>query len=289
MTKEEINKKIFELQSDADIIKFVDERLSELETNSEEKTVGQNYTDSFQDYISQKVHYKATAKIKESDCPDLVYDDKTPYINLIKEIKKSGWYNELTLISTMFFIIDDYLPCDDVIGLDRYLTYASCKEKKISIQTISKRGAAFCSEKAGMAHNMFKFLGIDSEVVIGARETEMHAYNFIYPNGYGNEPMILYDPSFFVNFTKDNNAISFGFFEAFGKQDYEELKKGTPIQIDLSKAEKLYRKFYGNIGFSLDDYSLKYETPTYIYGLENAKNYISSNKLKKQHNGHNPS
>ena len=33
-----------------------------------------------------------------------------------------------------------------------------------------------------MAHNMFKFLGIDSEVVCGARDSEMHAYNFIYPN-----------------------------------------------------------------------------------------------------------
>ena len=47
MTKTEINKRIFEWQTDGDIIKFVDERLSELETNSQEKIVGQNYTDSF--------------------------------------------------------------------------------------------------------------------------------------------------------------------------------------------------------------------------------------------------
>ena len=45
MTKEEINKKIFELQSEEEIINFVKERLKELEINSEEKTVGQNYTD----------------------------------------------------------------------------------------------------------------------------------------------------------------------------------------------------------------------------------------------------
>lgn len=54
MTKAEINKKIFELQNDEEIINFVKERLNELETNSAEKTVGQNYTDSFQDYISKK-------------------------------------------------------------------------------------------------------------------------------------------------------------------------------------------------------------------------------------------
>ena len=197
---------------------------------------------------------------------------------MIKEIKKSAWYNELTLFSTIFFTIHNYLPSDD-IGLGRYLTYASHKGKKLSIKTISNNSVAFYSEKAGMAHNMFKFLGIDSEVVCGARGSEMHAYNFIYPNGYGNEPMVLYDPSHFVNFIKDNNKLSFGFYKAFSKQDYEALKNGTPIQIDLSKTEETYRKLYGFNGL-LDDYSFEYETPTYIYGLENAKNYKSSNQRK---------
>lgn len=114
MTKAEINKRIFELQLDDEIIKFVDERLSELETNSQEKIVGQNYTDSFQDYIPQKIHYKAAENFDDSECPDLVYDDKTPYINLIKEIKKSSWYNELTLFSAIFFTIHNYLASDDI-------------------------------------------------------------------------------------------------------------------------------------------------------------------------------
>lgn len=105
MTKAEINKRIFELQTDGDIIKFVDERLSELETNSQEKIVGQNYTDSFQDYISQKIYYKAAEKFDDLECPDLVYDDKTPYINLIKEIKKSAWYNGA---NTVFYNILHY-------------------------------------------------------------------------------------------------------------------------------------------------------------------------------------
>ena len=96
MTKEEINKKIFELQSEEEIINFVKERLKELEINSEEKTVGQNYTDSFRDYISQKIHYKAAENFNNFECPDLVYDDITPYINLIKEIKMGSWYNEST-------------------------------------------------------------------------------------------------------------------------------------------------------------------------------------------------
>ena len=74
-----------------------------------------------------------------------------------------------------------YLPSEDV-GLGRYMTYASHKGKQLSIKSVRDNECAFCSEKAGMAHNLFKFLGIDSEVVCGARGTEMHAYNFIYPN-----------------------------------------------------------------------------------------------------------
>lgn len=275
MTKAEINKKIFELQSEEEIINFVNERLNELETNSVEKTVGQNYTDSFQDYISMKTHYKAAEKFSDSELPDLVYDDITPYINLIKEIKKATWYNELTLFTTIFFLVHEYLPSED-IGLGRYMTYQSHKGGRVSIKSVRDNKCAFCSEKAGMAHNLFKFLGIDSEVVIGARETNLHSYNFIYPNGYEKEPMVLFDPSYFVNFINGNKKISFGFYKLFHSQDYEALKNGTQMPIDLTKTEETYRKLYGFNG-SLDDYDFEYETPTYIYGLENAKNYKKSN------------
>lgn len=278
MTKSEINKKIFELKSDEEIINFVEYRLNELETSSVEKTVGQNYTDSFQDYISQKTHYKAAEKFDDSECPDLVYDDITPYINLIKEIKRGNWYNELTLFTTIFFTVYKYLPSEDV-GLGRYMTYASHKGKQLSIKSVRDNECAFCSEKAGMAHNLFKFLGIDSEVVCGARGTEMHAYNFIYPNGYEKEPMVLFDPSYFVSFINGNNKLSFGFYAVFRRQDYEALKNGTPTQIDLTETEETYRKLYGYNG-SLDDYDFEYETPIYIFGLENAKNYKKSNLLE---------
>lgn len=278
MTKSEINKKIFELKSDEEIINFVEERLNELETSSVEKTVGQNYIDSFQDYISQKTHYKAAEKFDDSECPDLVYDDITPYINLIKEIKKGNWYNELTLFTTIFFTVYKYLPSEDV-GLGRYMTYASHKGKQLSIKSVRDNECAFCSEKAGMAHNLFKFLGIDSEVICGARGTEMHAYNFIYPNGYEKEPMVLFDPSYFVSFINGNNKLSFGFYAVFRRQDYEALKNGTPTQIDLTETEETYRKLYGYNG-SLDDYDFEYETPIYIFGLENAKNYKKANLLE---------
>ena len=264
MNKEEINKKIFELSTDEEIIDFVKKRIQDLENNSVETTVGQNYTTTFKEYISEKTHYKAGDRINDDECPDLVYDDITPYIDLIKSIKQNSWYNEMTLFSTIFFEVYNYLPSKD-IGLERAATYFSNIGKRISIKQIKDNACAFCSEKSGMAHNMFKFLGIDSEVVCGYRDSEEHAYNLIYPNGYGNEPMVIYDPSYFVSFIKDGQKLSFGYYKALRREEYDELMSGLPVKIDLSKTEQNYRKLY-NLG---DEYTFEGDTPTYVAGLDN--------------------
>ena len=272
MNKEEINKTILSLQTDEEIIDFVKKRIQELEEKSIETTVGQNYTTTFKEYISEKTHYKAGEKLQDAECPDLVYDDITPYINLIKAIKKNSWYNELTLFSTVFFEVYNYLPSDD-IGLGRAFTYLGNKGKRVSIKQIRDNACAFCSEKSGMAHNMFKFLGIDSEVVCGYRDSERHAYNIVYPNGYGNEPMVIYDPSFFVNFVMNDKKLSFGYFKALRREDYEKLMSGIPIKIDLSKTEKNYRQLY-SLG---DEYIFEGDTPSYIAGLDKKKELPGDN------------
>lgn len=277
MIKEEIGKKIFELQTDEEIVDFINQRLKVLEDESVEKTVGQNYTDSFRDFISEKVHYKASANIGDSECPDLVYDDITPYFNLIKAIKEENVYNEVIVFTKIFFTIYEYLPNDDMLGMDRFFVYSSNKGKRVSIKTIRESGVTFCSEKAGLAHNMFKLLGIDSEVVLGSRNNEFHAYNIIYPSGYDNEPMILYDPSHFVKAINSNGRkISFGFFKAFDRQTFESLKSGNPIKIDLSSTERLYRMVYGG----LDGYVFENDPSVYVFGIENAKKYKNSSKQK---------
>ena len=69
-----INKIIFSLETDEDIIEFVNKRIVELENNSVKTTVWQNYTTTFKKYISEKIHYKAVWKLKDAERYDLVYD-----------------------------------------------------------------------------------------------------------------------------------------------------------------------------------------------------------------------
>ena len=87
MTKNDVHKAIDMLQNDEEIESFVKLRIQELEDNSVETTVGQNYTTTFREYISQKTHYKPGERLKDAECPDLVYDDLTPYIELVKKLE----------------------------------------------------------------------------------------------------------------------------------------------------------------------------------------------------------
>ncbi len=267
MEKEEINKKIYALNSDEDILEFIKERIIELEKISKEQTVGQNYTDSFRDYIASNVHFKPAEKIGDVHCPDLVFDDYTPYLNLIKEIKKGKWYNELTLLSTIFFVINDYLGKGDDIST-RFFVYDKHKQDGfISIKEIKENKCAFCSEISALAHNMFKFLGIDSEFICGTRDKENHAYLILYPNGYDKVPAALYDPSYFVSFVRpDGEKYSFGYYCGMQPTVFENFKSGEPFRPDLTKVENTYRKLYGWNGL-LDGCLFEGDTPVYTYGL----------------------
>lgn len=282
MDKNEIFNIIKQLKTDEEIIEFVKNRLKELEDNTSECTIGQGYTDLYDGYISSKVHYKAVASTKNFNAPDLVYDDIEPYVSIIKEIKNTS-YNELILFTTFFHYIYNYLKNDDLLGMERVATYMLSKKDKISIKEVKENECAFCSEKSGQVHNLFKFLGMDSQLITGYRDKEPHAFNIIYPNGYGNEPMFLYDVSHQVKFSNEEKSYSFGYFMGLNKEKYLDLISGNPFQIDLTKTEAWYRKAYG-----LDDsFQFHGDSPKYIVGLDKKKeiDIEEYNYLAHQENG----
>lgn len=278
MTRKEIQK-IISLKSEDEIVEYVKKRINNLEKESVERTVGQNYTDSFRDYISLKTHYKAAAKFDDEDCPDLIYDDIEPYIDLVKRLKKLDRCNNVILFTEMFYEINNYLSFDyelkNMGGFLRYLVYNGNRGKRVSIKELKKEGCAYCSERAGLAHNMFKFLGLDSEVVCGARGEDFHAYNLVYPKGYDNYPIFIYDPSFSLDFINNDEKVNLGFFKVLNQDEYNKLVSGVPLKLDFTvgKEEELCR---GN--YYLEGYSLENSAPTYVFGLENAARIKSSKK-----------
>ena len=101
-------------------------------------------------------------------------------------------------------VYDYFFKSDQIYGddIDRAMVYYHAflsGEKSVSIKQFKQCNLAFCSEVAGLTHNLFKFLGFDSELVIGARSVEKgmeaHSYNLIYPRGYEGESCLLLDVS----------------------------------------------------------------------------------------------
>jgi hypothetical protein len=263
MTKEELESKINQLDktNDDEIVDFVKSRIQELEDESVESTVGQGYGDTFREYISSKTRYKPAAG---RYCPDLLYDDITPYVELIK-LLKCGYHvkNIEPLFTKIYWDICNYLPSKDSTGVKRQIIYNCYSGQTVSIVKIRENKCAMCSEKSGMAQNIFKFLGIDSEFVCGYRGEELHAYNLVYPNGYDNKPVILFDGSFHLDFNKGDEQIQIPYMVELSEEEYKKLIERKIIMLDVSTTEK---KFKGDKGFS-DDYIFCGDNQEYKIGL----------------------
>ena len=245
MSSSEIISRIEKLNDDEEILDFVHERLKELEEESEEAVIGQGYTDTYSGFISNKIHYKSTACIgKEKKAPpDLIFDDESVYVDLIKRIKTAPNHEAaLADVYPVFCTVRDYFLKSDPThwdDTDRAIVYYqafSSGEKSVSIKQFKQCNLAFCSEFAGLTHNLFKFLGFDSELVVGARSVEggmdVHAYNLIYPRGYEGESCLLLDVSNNIEVLDSGVSYAFPFVKKLTSEEQSLLKLGTPVDLD---------------------------------------------------------
>ena len=273
------------MKTDEEIISFIKFRMEELENIAQEKVVGQGYTTIFDDYISSKVKFKPVASLDSMECPNLVYDDILPYFELIKELATEKTYlNEFFLFTPLMFEIFNYMSSKENknnIGdtlIERQLLYFNAMNtdrETLSIKEFHENKCAFCSENTGLAHNIFKILGIDSRFVIGKRNNENHAFNIIFPKGYGNSPAVLFDSSFTINFTnKLGNMYSFGYFKVLTDEEYHNMLLGNSTHIDLKKSITNLIKYYQ----MPPDCVINFEDASYSIGIGEQLNEEDSNQ-----------
>lgn len=283
MDVSDIRKQIKELKTDEEIENFILSRLKELEDGTTEKTVGQDYTDTFSDFISSKVHYKAAKNFyKDQDIPDLVYDDINMYKLALQTIKKSGGYSDLTVMMVVTDVINTYLKhpySSNKDETDRFDAYFFPKDKKqVSIKEIAENQIGFCSERAGMAQNLLKFLGYDSEVVCGERDGRPHAYNLYYPKGYDGSAVVIYDPSFYLRSTLDGSKFILPYFSVLDSEQKELFKEKEPIELNFEGTIKMVKSnLKEDIQFDLENPS----AATYQIGLEDSLNNDKNKAIKK--------
>ena len=142
--------------------------------------------------------------------------------------------------------------------------YAKGKTE-ISIKEFHKQKCGFCSENAGLAHNIFKILDINSQLVIGKRNEENHAYNIVFPRGYGNHPAVLFDPSYTIDFKIDNGQkYSLGYFKVLTIDEYNNMLAGNRTLIDMKSSVETLIKYYPN---QLTGLIASYENASYSIGI----------------------
>ncbi len=130
-----------------------------------------------------------------------------------------------------------------------------------------------------MAHNIFKILGIDSQLVIGKRNDENHAYNIVFPRGYGNQPAVLFDPSYSIDFKMENGSkYSMGYFKVLTIDEYNNMLAGNGTHIDISSSVATLIRYYPN---QLTGLIPNYENASYSIGNDSPLRTDSQKSIKK--------
>lgn len=257
MTKEEIRKKILEFKTDEEIMEFINSRIDELEKNTLPETIGLEHKTIYDGFISSKTNYIVGHTWLYDDFPKLVYDDVQPYFDAIKAVvTNQNYFSEIYLFQPMFAKIREYLPDNkdfhelDTLAQKRNKIYINALREnmsQVSIKELHKEKLGLCGEKAGLAQNIFKILGVDSQVVIGEKDGETHSFNLLFPYGYGNEPAVLYDPSFSIDFTDGEKVNLMAYYKVLTSEEYESMLSGKATPINIEKSANIYTRIHPSL------------------------------------------
>lgn len=205
----EFYQNLLQTHGDDELRALVDKRLDELNSKySEDITVGQEYTETYDGFLSDSTHYKAGAKMGNRDIADLVYDNKDIYYQFAKIIKdrprqlfdENGCMSDITVFDNVFWHILHELPSQGQDSMiDRGWTFMGKKSTdKVSINQFIKQKCCVCADIAGQVQNLMLLLGIPCELACGAfwespNNTGPHAYNIVHPFGKDGKTHFIFD------------------------------------------------------------------------------------------------
>ena len=267
------------LQTDEEIEKFITYRLSMLE-NDEHKTIGINTdTSVYTKLLNENIKINLIGRIiiinnrvNASKFGSLMFDDNNIYKYLIKASKKydnvyEAVYNAIKAYGTSKL---SNSKIRDLI----YRCFSSTTDKALSIKVLHYIKQTFCTERSGIAHNMFKFLGIESDyVVIGLYNNHFHSFNIVYPEGREKDSL-LYDATctlgnlpkmYCLEETAKNDLLSNKSVTLTNYNTMETIKKMTNQEIYLEDDNTKYTIFKDGQLKTLVDYVYPERAKKLIY------------------------
>lgn len=203
---------------------FVEERIAELRKEGFSKNVG---NDGFcSDFIFPDT------KLSVSHSMALSMDDTKVYENFIKRISEQESFNSSVVFNIIFGEQLEYFGSGTNEQERRYIFSDSMfYPAGIPISEFKDKGAAQCSERNALAHNMLKLLGIDSTFMNGQVSSEttnnlngLHAFNVITtPKGRKG----ILDMSIYSVIEKNDGKVMAPTEFYVSEDDFEKFTKGT--------------------------------------------------------------
>ena len=253
-------KQIFKsLQTDEERKEFIRNRVSVLTSNSNGvEKIGMGINGSYSDFITPEI---GMCSNEAGFFSNLSLDDLEVYENLMGFINNdvdNYMFGEPITISIIQKFIWKYFGFKSD-NLGRVDVYSNDTTKNTSIKDLKEKNIAACSERSAMAHNLLRFLGIDSELIFGKiNQKAAHAY-IIFKSENGKR--ILYDPMNPVEYRKNDSIDYCPRVCLVSEEEYNQIKNGGTINFDYSLVKKL---FVGNneysekeIVYSCDDHLYK--------------------------------
>lgn len=195
------------LETDEEIENFINHRLSMIE-NDEHKTIGINTdTSVYRKLLTENIIINLAGhvdiknwRVKYKKQGSLIIDDNNIYKYLIKASKE---YNNI--YEAVYRAVKEYGASkftNDTIRDLLYYCFSGPFNRPLSIKVLHYLKQTLCTERAGIAHNMFKFLGIESDYAMCRCKipcepptNAFHTFNIIYPEGR-DKYAIIFDSSF---------------------------------------------------------------------------------------------
>lgn len=245
------------LKNNKDIEQFIKYRLFYL-GNKDRKRIGMGTGITvFNGFLDDKITYNIGAIVNDKTeeievLNKLVFDDNNIYKELIRTIRKNSGDQYLDdPYHAVHIVVRKYLSSVAVskrpnkLDKKRHLVYAShniFSSKPVSLKSFHRNKLSMCTELAGASHNLFKFLGIDCDLVAAGttnnvndpKTYELHAFNILYPDGRDTYA-IIFDSAFTSNEMKNPTIF---YIDKETKEDLLSYKRVSVNEKDITKGHK---------------------------------------------------
>ena len=239
------------LQTREEMKALIKYRLSSLDTKRVLEIGAGTKTSVFKNYVNKNTKVNASCElilddnnynIKNVFYGSVRFDDGKIYKYLIESVKEND-----NPYDAVYQVIKKYSPtpksaeeASNKMEL-REITYTRLsgrRNKTLSIKLLHFMNGMACVENAAIVHNLFMFLGIESDYVIcGETLSNPHSFNVIYPEGR-DKYAVLYDASL----STGEHPIMF----LLDEERKQKLFSNEEISVSKEDVSMAYKKLLGS-------------------------------------------